>query len=64
MNTAEPRLAELITERVGRDLRETVRMNLALIGVVITDAQLDGLVTALVARLDGELRSLRLAPNK
>ena len=40
MSRTEPRLADLIDDRVARDLRETVRMSLALAGVVVTDGQL------------------------
>ena len=56
MSPLPQRLCDLVDDRVRRDLRETVRMNLALAGVVVTDPQLDGLVAAVVARLDGELR--------
>ena len=55
-------LRDLVTAAVSRDLRETVRFNLAMAGVAVIDRQLDGLVTAVVARPDGEFR-LRLAAN-
>ena len=60
MNTDAPAPSESIDERLKRDLRATVRLNLAMVGVWLADAQLAGLVDALVARLDGEWRVRRL----
>lgn len=47
-------------EQVKRDLRATVRLNLAMAGVWLTDAQLVALVDAFLARLSGELRARRI----
>ena len=56
----DPRL--WFDERVKGDLRATVRLNLMMGGVWLSDAQLTALVDALVARLDGEWRVRQLRP--
>lgn len=60
MTPDAPARSELAEELLKRDLHATIRLNLAVVGVWLSDGQRAGLVDALVARLDGEWRVRRM----
>ena len=62
MSANAPTPSGLIDERLRRDLRATIRLNLTMVGVWLSDDQLAGLVEAFVARLEGEWRVRQTPP--
>ena len=60
MSVNAPTPSELIDERLKRDLRATVGLNLMMAGIWLSDGQLAALVDLVAARVEGELRLRRL----